>query len=210
MKRVIVHWTAGTYKVSALDKQHYHGIVDGNGLRVLGNHPISANRPPLKPGKYAAHTLNCNSHSIGLAAACMHKAEEKPFKAGKYPLNEKQWNELVAWTAQHCITYNIPVTPKTVLTHAEVQANLGIKQRGKWDITRLPFDAKVQGAKAVGDKLRAEVRNIVMHSRDNVVPIHKHTGIKFPEPIGQGEPRPANPAPKPKVTFWDWFTKWWR
>ena len=47
------------------------------------------------------------------------------------------------------------VTPKTILSHAEVQGNLGIKQNGKWDIARLPFGHLV-GAKAIGDDFRAK------------------------------------------------------
>jgi hypothetical protein len=45
----------------------------------------------------------------------------------------------------------------TILTHAEVEPNLRIKQKGKWDITRLPFDDTVRGHAPVGDKLRREV-----------------------------------------------------
>ena len=53
--------------------------------------------------------------------------------------------------------YKITVTPQTVLTHAEVEKTLGVKQKGKWDITRLPYNKNVVGAKAVGDLLRKEV-----------------------------------------------------
>lgn len=56
-----------------------------------------------------------------------------------------------------CRRYDIPVTPRTVLSHAEVQAKLGIKQRGKWDISRLAFDPSVKGAKSCNDVLRASV-----------------------------------------------------
>lgn len=50
-----------------------------------------------------------------------------------------------------------PDYTKTLLSHAEVQANLGIKHRGKRDISGLPFDPSVKGAKACGDLMRSAV-----------------------------------------------------
>ncbi|MFN7881706.1 MAG: hypothetical protein ACK5PF_01635, partial [bacterium] len=48
-------------------------------------------------------------------------------------------------------------TRETVLTHAEVEPTLKIKQRGKWDITWLP-DMKAPGDPVtVGDNLRAQI-----------------------------------------------------
>lgn len=44
-----------------------------------------------------------------------------------------------------------------MLSHVEVQNNLGIKQNGKWDFTRLAFDLSVVGAKACSDLLRAHL-----------------------------------------------------
>ena len=53
------------------------------------------------------------------------------------------------------------VTPHTVLSHAEVQQALGIKQRGKWDISHLAFDPWGIGAKACGDIFRAQTANLL-------------------------------------------------
>lgn len=156
MVRIINHWTAGTHKASSVDKSHYHILVEGDGSLVRGDPTIDMNQKPLKQG-YAAHTLNCNTGSVGVSCCAMAGAKENPFDAGKYPLTKKQWDQMVLVNAALSQRYNIPVTPETVLTHAEVQDNLGIQQRGKWDYTRLAFDAKVKGARAVGDRLRAEV-----------------------------------------------------
>jgi hypothetical protein len=60
-----------------------------------------------------------------------------------------------------CRNYGIPVSPKTVLTHAEVQANLGITQRGKWDIARLPWDSRFDIPRECGDQMRAMVSNLL-------------------------------------------------
>ncbi|TPE47246.1 N-acetylmuramoyl-L-alanine amidase, partial [Amaricoccus solimangrovi] len=92
MKRVILHWTAGTNVVSALDRQHYHRIVDGEGSVFAGVWPIEANESidPNGPVAYAAHTLNCNTGSIGVALCGMVGAVEAPFSPGLHPINELQ------------------------------------------------------------------------------------------------------------------------
>jgi hypothetical protein len=155
--RIIGHWTAGNYSPTDFDKGHYHVLIDGQGKAVRGKPSIALNGLPKAQSGYAAHTLNCNTGSIGISICAMAGAVESPFNAGKAPITSAQWAAFVLAIADLCERYKIAVTPKTVLTHAEVQANLGIKQRNKWDISRLPFDLKVVGAKAVGDKLRAEV-----------------------------------------------------
>lgn len=153
MQRTIIHWDAGTHAVSDLARQHYHFIIDGDGEVHSGIYKPEDNLS-TKDGKYAAHTLNCNTGSIGVAMAGMAGAIESPFNAGKYPLNEKQFIAMAKLVANLCEKYKIPVTDKTVLTHAEVQPNLGIKQKNKWDITRIPFKPELVGHKACGDYIR--------------------------------------------------------
>lgn len=160
MRAIVVHWTAGTNNVTSLDKKHYHFIIDGNGNVVRGDHPVSANVKPVS-GKYAAHTLNFNTGTIGISLAGMAGAIESPFNAGKYPITKQQWETLIKCLKQLSDRYGIPVKESTILTHAEVQPNLGIAQRGKWDITRLPFDPAVVGHKAVGDKMRREIQGSI-------------------------------------------------
>ena len=156
MQRIIVHWTGGTNTVSTLDRNHYHFVIAGDGKVVSGMFKPEANLK-IVGEEYAAHTLRANTGSIGVSLAGMNGAVESPFLPGKFPINATQWVELVKLCAELCRKYKIAVTPKTLLSHAEVQANLGIVQRGKWDISRLPWDKTVVGAKAVGDKLRREV-----------------------------------------------------
>lgn len=157
MKRVIIHWTGGSYTPSSLDKEHYHFLIDGNGNVHRGLHGINKNVAPLREGDYAAHTRSANSNSIGVSLCCMAGSQEAPFKPGKYPLKEIQFEKLAEVVAELCKEYRIPVTPQSVLSHAEVQPTLGIKQSGKWDIAVLPFDLSTKGARAVGDKLRKKV-----------------------------------------------------
>lgn len=153
---IVVHWSAGAHLVSALDKEHYHIIVGGDCKLVKGDHDISDN-VDVSDDDYAAHTRGANTRRIGLSMACMAGAIENPFNAGKFPMRKLQWDTCMQAAAELAAFYKIAVTPKTILTHAEVQGTLGIHQAGKWDITRLPFDPTVKGAKAVGDRMRAEI-----------------------------------------------------
>ncbi|WP_208180003.1 peptidoglycan recognition family protein [Sinorhizobium medicae] len=158
MERVICHWTAGAHKASDFDRSHYHILIEDDGKLIRGIPSIELNQAPAKKG-YAAHTLSANSGSIGISLCCMGGANEAPFDPGKYPMTREQWEALTSIVAVLCRRYSIPVTDKAVLSHAEVQNNLGIQQRGKWDFTRLAFDPSVKGAKACGDKLRGEAKS---------------------------------------------------
>lgn len=156
MKRIVIHWTAGGHTPSNLDKEHYHYIVAGDGAVVPGKWPVEANRKPVK-GKYAAHTLNCNTGSIGVAVAAMAGAVERPFDAGRAPITQAQMKALAALCRDLAAKHKIPVTRETILTHAEVQPTLGIRQRGKWDIAWLPGMKAPGDPVAVGDKIRAMI-----------------------------------------------------
>lgn len=159
VKLIVSHWTAGGYVASSLDREHYHFLIEGDEeIEVVrGHHSLTAVKPPLVEGKYAAHTLGTNSYAAGVSVCSMAGAIESPFNPGKYPMKAAQWGRLVELNALLCKRYGITVGPKTVLTHAEVQVNLGNRQRGKWDIAKLAFDPKYMTAKAVGDLLRTSV-----------------------------------------------------
>lgn len=156
MQRIIIHWSAGPHQPTNLDREHYHYIVAGDGVVHPGKWPVEANAKPVK-GQYAAHTLNCNTGSIGVAVAAMAEAVERPFDPGKHPITPAQIDALAALCRTLAKQYGIPVTPQTILTHAEVQPTLGIKQRGKWDITWLPGMAAPGNPVAIGNKLRAMI-----------------------------------------------------
>lgn len=157
MKRIIMHWTGGSNNVSATDKEHYHEIAAGDGTRHLGKLRPEANTS-TKDGVYAAHTRNLNAGSIGLAMAGMFGAQENPFSAGQHPITKEQLDAFCDMVADYAETYGIPITPQTVLTHAEVQGTLGVKQRGKWDINWLPGMSKPISPRAAGDALRQRIK----------------------------------------------------
>jgi len=56
-----------------------------------------------------------------------------------------------------CCEYNIPVSPWTTLSHAEVQQTLGVAQRNKWDYMVLPCYDKPSDAVKIGNVLRARM-----------------------------------------------------
>ena len=157
MKRIIMHWTAGSHNVGTSDKKHYHFIVDGAGKVHAGNHTPEDNLN-TSDGKYAAHTLNANTGSIGVAVAAMHAAKDRPFHPGNYPITDNQLSAFVKLVADLSEKYDIPVERETILTHAEVQPTLGIKQRGKWDITWLPGMFEPEHPVSVGDDIREMIR----------------------------------------------------
>lgn len=155
--RVIVHWTAGQHRASSGDREHYHILVESDGRLVRGIPTIDKNDASGARSGYAAHTLHCNTGSAGVSMCAMVGAVESPFSPGPAPLTQAQWDAMTRVVADLCLRYGIPVTDRTVLTHAEVQPSLGITQKGKWDVTRLPFDPKTVGHRAVGDLLRRQV-----------------------------------------------------
>ena len=160
MNRIIIHWTAGGNKANATDKRHYHTIVEGDGNIVSGNHPVSANDPIRSPNDgstYAAHTRGANTKAIGIAMAGMRGAKERPFDHGPSPITPWQVAALVEEVAILCRIHAIPVTRETVLTHAEVQSTLGIKQNNKWDVMWLPGMAAAGDAHKIGDHLRERI-----------------------------------------------------
>jgi hypothetical protein len=184
MKRIIIHWTAGGYIPSKNDLAHYHFVVDGNGVVINGALPVEANKAPIR-GEYAAHTLNCNTDSIGVAIAAMAGAQERPFNAGRAPIKEVQIDALAKLVAGLCKQYGIPVTRETVLSHAEVQPTLKIRQRGKWDISWLPSLAAPIDPVAAGDMLRSRVSSAMAPKKAPPAP-SKPIAAPTPAPRAQG------------------------
>lgn len=154
--RITLHWTAGANTVSAIDLEHYHWIIGADAVPVPGTHTPEDNLD-ITDGNYAAHVLNCNTANIGISLAGMRGAVETPLSVGDCPITEAQFDAAVKKIAALAIKYGVPATRTRILTHAEIQPNLMITQRGKWDITVLPWDPSIVGHEAVGDYLRARV-----------------------------------------------------
>lgn len=66
MKRIILHWTAGSYQPNHTDFEHYHYLVNGQGLVIEGKYKPEDNLD-CTDGKYAQHTGGGNTGSIGVS-----------------------------------------------------------------------------------------------------------------------------------------------
>ena len=194
MKRLHWHWTAGAPGINPKESDSYNFVITWPDGDVVPCVPVERQIPPLVNGAYAAHTRSANSWAIGIAVDAMAGAKERPFSAGKHPITQKQVDALVALSHRLGKQYGIPITPQTMLSHAEVQPTLGIKQNAKWDIMWLPGMAIPNDPVAVGNKLRAMVK-----------------ALDAPQPAKQPAPAPQAPpvAPAPPKPAQGFFARLW-
>jgi len=157
MKRIILHWTGGTGLANTSDRAHYHILIEQDGKVIAGTRNPESNLD-TSDGDYAAHTRALNTGSIGVALCAMSGAREHPFSAGYHAITDAQVDALAVAVADLCATYGIPVTPRTVLTHAEVPVTLGVAQQGKWDVTFLPGMHAPDDPLVVGDTIRSMIQ----------------------------------------------------
>ena len=156
MKRIILHWTAGTYQPNSKDYEHYHYLINGDGLLVEGKYKPEDNTN-CYDGKYAAHTGGGNTGSIGVALCGMLGFINRE-NIGDYPLTKVQCERTFKLIAELSKKYNIPVTKQTVMTHYEFGLNNPkTTSAGKIDITYLPAYPWVRAAD-VGDYIRSKAR----------------------------------------------------
>lgn len=159
-RAIVLHWTVGRNKANSTDLAHYHFVVEGDGNILAGNHTILDNENTAD-GDHAAHCLGFNTKTIGVSLCGVLGSKESPFQPGPEPIKAGQFEMAARLVAKMCLEYGLTPTRTTVLTHAEVQPNLGIKQRGKWDITRLPWNPNIIGARACGDLFRDMVSSFM-------------------------------------------------
>ncbi len=152
-KAIVLHWTVGRNKANSTDLAHYHFVIEGDGNIKAGAHTILDN-DNTGDGDYAAHCLGFNTRTIGISMCGMIGSRESPFQPGPEPIRQIQFEMAARLAAKMCQEYGLQPTRTTVLSHAEVQPNLGIRQRGKWDVTRLPWNPSVVGHRACGDIFR--------------------------------------------------------
>lgn len=156
MKRVIIHWTAGTNQPNATDLQHYHFLVDAMGVVYNGNYRPEDNEN-CTDGRYAQHTGGGNTGSIGVSL-CGMCGFTSSRNVGKYPLTKKQCEATFKLCAQLCKKYNIPVTKQTVMTHYEFGiSHPNTSSAGKIDIIYLPPYPE-QTTDKIGDFIRNKIR----------------------------------------------------
>lgn len=157
MKRIIIHWTAGTYQPNDIEFEHYHYLVNGDGLIVKGKHRPEDNEN-CYDGSYAAHTGGGNTGSIGIAMCGMRISANTPLRMTKYPLTKIQCERCFKLIAEVAKCYNLPITAQTVMTHYE----FGLKHPNttsadKIDITWLPPYSYLR-PNEIGDFIRTKAR----------------------------------------------------
>ena len=156
MRRIILHWTAGTNYPNATDLEHYHFLIDKDGKVYEGKFKPEDNLN-CNDCKYAAHTGGGNTGSIGVAVCGMAGFNGK-IGSTKYPLTAVQVEKMFALSAELCRKYGIPISPDTVLTHYEFgRAYPKTSSAGKIDITYLHPFPKI-GKKDLGDFIRKKIK----------------------------------------------------
>ena len=162
MKRIIIHWTAGTYRPNQTDLLHYHYIIDDKGACYDGVYTVQDNENCLDD-VYAAHTGGGNTGSIGVAFAGMYGYVSR-LQIGRYPITAIQFEAGCKKVAELCKKYNIPITPETVLTHYEFgKKHPKTTSAGKIDITYLPHQPVLDK-----DSIGKFIRNKVMWYYNNI------------------------------------------
>jgi hypothetical protein len=225
VKRIHWHWTAGAPGINAKESDSYNFVITWPDGEVVPCVPVERQKPPLVNGAYAAHTKGANSWAIGISIDAMAGAVERPFNHGKYPITQKQVDALVNLSRELGAKYGIPVTPETMLSHAEVQGTLGIKQNNKWDIMWLPGMAVPGDPVAVGNKLRAMVKapHVTVSPKIEHEPPVVLTPSPSPPPVASAPQKPAKAPVGPVLAVgggiiaaavawwndgWAWLTSW--
>lgn len=162
MKRIIIHWTASGYQPNTTDYEHYHYLINGDGLVINGKYKPEDNLN-CYDGKYAAHTGGGNTGSIGVAMCGMlNYSSLKGISSTKYPLKKTQCERSFKLIAELSRKYDIPITNQTVMTHYEFgQKNPKTSSFGKIDITILP--PYIVSSDKVGDFIRSKARWYLAH-----------------------------------------------
>lgn len=158
MKRIIIHWTAGRLQPNTTDYQHYHFLINGDGVLIKGKFPVGANEKCKVDARnnplYAAHCGGGNTGSIGVAMCGMYTPRNTDFRNSTDLLTRPQCERCFKLIAELSKLYKIPITSDTVLTHYE----FGLKHpkttsAGKIDIVYLPPFPELKTSE-IGDFIR--------------------------------------------------------
>lgn len=156
MNKIILHWTAGTNQPCSTDYEHYHYLINKDGVILKGKFAPEDNLN-CNDGKYAQHCGGGNTGAIGVSMCGMYVPKGVNIKQTKFPLTRIQCETTFKLVAELCKKYNIKITPQTVLTHYEFgQAHPKTSSYGKIDIVYLhPFPEIDK--KNMGDFIRNKI-----------------------------------------------------
>lgn len=156
MNRIILHWTAGTNQPCSTDYEHYHYLINKDGVILKGKFSPEDNLN-CNDGRYAQHCGGGNTGAIGVSMCGMYVPKGINIKDTKFPLTRIQCEAAFKLIAELCKKYNIKITSQTVLTHYEFgQAHPKTSSYGKIDIVYLhPFPEIDK--KNMGDFIRNKI-----------------------------------------------------
>lgn len=161
-KRIVIHWTGGSYTASEQNRGCYHFLVESDGKVVNGKYTPEDNLN-CYDGKYAPHTGGGNTNAIGISMCGMFEFSfdwnrNEPKNVGKYPLTAVQCEATWKKIAQICKKYSISISPDTVMTHYEFGKKFpNTSSYGKPDIVHLPYQANLK-PNQIGDFIRNKVK----------------------------------------------------
>ena len=138
MKRIIYHWSGGSYRPNDTDKNHYHYLIDDIGNVFAGKYKVEDNEN-CSDGLYAAHTGGGNTESIGIAFLGMFGFVSK-YCMGRFPLTKVQCEAGWKLGAKLIKKYHIDLNNSLCIqTHYGFgQRNPHTQSAGKIDIIYLP------------------------------------------------------------------------
>lgn len=146
-RNIVLHWTAGNYKPCKTDIDHYHYVIDGDGLVKAGKYEPRDNLN-CTDGKYARHCGGGNTGRIGIAICCM--------KDNNTPPKKPQVEAMCHLAARLCTLHGM--MPSQCITHAEFgMKNKKTSSYGKIDISSIPY-ANIIGVTTTGDYLRNKIQ----------------------------------------------------
>lgn len=108
MKRIIYHWSGGTYRPNCVDIKHYHFLIDEKGKIYHGDF-LPEDNANCTDGKYAMHTGGGNTNSIGIAFCGMRGFVDRK-RVGNYPLTKKQCEAGFLLGAKLVLRYNLDLS----------------------------------------------------------------------------------------------------
>lgn len=158
MKRIIIHWTGGTHQPNTTEYEHYHFLINKDGIVLNGKYPVGANENCKVNAKnepmYAAHTGKGNTGSIGVAMCGMYTPKNTDFKTSPYLLKKEQCERCWKLCAELCKMYKISIDE--VYTHYSFNQKKNI-QSGKIDIVYLPPYPELK-SNEIEDFIRNKIR----------------------------------------------------
>lgn len=162
MKKIIIHWTAGTYRPNSVEKEHYHYLIDyecdtkEKSAVHTGKYKPEDNLNCTSGKPYAAHTGGGNTGAIGVAICSMLGFYDVK-RIGNYPIKPIQMEVCYDLCARLCIKYGIKISKETIMTHYEFgKKNPYTTSRGKPDIIYLASNPSLPAGK-IGDFIRKKI-----------------------------------------------------